>query len=68
MDTDLDLAELTLEQEELTREARIQDQKRKQRCTQFKENMETLGYIMMASAFVYRNYVWKDCAERNKKT
>ena len=68
MDTDLDLAELTLEQEELTREARIKDQKREQRWTLFKENMETLGYIMMASAFVYLNYVRKECAERNKKT
>ena len=67
MDTDLDLVKLALEQEELTREARIKDQKRKKKWTQFMEYLETLGYIMMASTFIYLNNVWKECMERNKK-
>ena len=55
MDTDLDIGELTFEQKELTREARIKDQKREQRWTRFKEHMESLGYIILDSVFVYLN-------------
>ena len=68
MDTDLDLVNQALEQEELAREARIKEQKKEQRWTQFKDYLVTLGYVIMATTFLYLNYFWKELAQLNKKT
>ena len=66
MDTDLDLVNQALEQEELAREARIKEQKNEQRWIQFKDYLVKLGYLIMATIILYLNYFWKELSQLNK--
>ena len=65
MDTDLDLVNQALEQEELAREARIKEQKNEQRWIQFKDYLVKLGYLIMATIILYLNYFWKELSQLN---
>ena len=62
MDTDLDLVNLALEQEVLTREAQISNHKAEEKWTRVK------GYLNMLVILLDGNYLWYEPDQLNQDT